>query len=164
MDVNPQWIALISACTAMIAAVAGPYVNTRIAGLQFKANVLSVNRQKWIETLRDLVSSLNSQLLTAAVVRQSVEEPAGLLIARDPELFRRVEGLMRTTAKIELMLNPLEQDHQQLNTLMQEAIDQLRRPSPEHDVEDRIEHVCRDIIQVTQGILKQEWVRVKRGA
>ena len=99
MDVDPQWIALISACTAMIAAVAGPYVNTRIAGLQFKANVLSVNRQKWIETLRDLVSGLNSQLLTAAVVRQSVEEPTELLIARDPELFRRVEGLIRTAAR-----------------------------------------------------------------
>ncbi len=164
MDVDPQWIALVSACTAMIAAVAGPYVNTRIASLQFKANVLSVNRQKWIETLRDLVSGLNSQLLTAAVVRQSVEEPAGILIARDPELFRRVEGLIRTAAKIELMLNPLEPDHQQLKALMNESIDQLRRPSPEHDVEERVERLSRDIIQVTQGILKQEWTRVKRGA
>jgi hypothetical protein len=114
MEFHPQWIALISACTAMIAAVAGPYVNTRIATLQFKTNVLSVNRHKWIETLRDLVSSLNSQLLTAAVVRHSLEEPAGTLFARNPDLFRRVEELLRTATKIELMLNPLEQDHQQL--------------------------------------------------
>jgi hypothetical protein len=157
MDVNPQWITLISASTAMMAPIANPFLNTRIAGLRFKTNVLSVNRQKWIETLRDLVSSLNSQLLAAAAVRQSVEEPAGIIIARDPELFRRVEDLLRTVAKIELMLNPLEQDHQKLNALMQEAIDQLRRPSPEHDVEERIEQLCHDIIQVTQGILKQEW-------
>ncbi len=164
MEFNPQWITLISACTAMIASVAGPYVNTRIAGLQFKTNVLSVNRQKWIEALRDLVSSLNSQLLTAAVMRQSLEEPAHIVIARDPDLFRRVEGLMRTATHIELMLNPLEQDHQRLNALMQESIDQLRRPSPGHDVEARVERLTRDIIQVTQAILKQEWGRVKRGA
>jgi len=93
MDVDPQWISLISACTAMMAAVAGPYINTRIANMQFKMNVLSVNRHKWIETLPDLVSVLNAQLLTAAVIRQNLEEPANLLIGRDPELFRRVEGL-----------------------------------------------------------------------
>jgi len=163
MDVDPQWISLISACTAMMAAVVGPYINTRIANMQFKMNVLSVNRHKWIETLRDLVSVLNAQLLTAAVIRQNLEEPANLLIGRDPELFRRVEGLIRTAAKIELMLNPLKQDHQKLNALMQAAIDQLRKSSPTHDVEEQVERLSRDIIQVTQAILKQEWVRVKRG-
>ncbi len=164
MEFNPQWIALISACTAMIAAVAGPYVNTRIANLQFKTNVLSVNRHKWIETLRDLVSILTAQLLTAATVRHALDEPAGLVIARDPELFGRVEGLIRTAAKIELMLNPLEEDHQNLNRLMQEAIDQLRTSSPPVDVEERVQRISREIIQVAQGILKQEWGRVKSGS
>ena len=162
MDLNPQWITLISASTAMIASIAGPFVNTRIAKFEFKTNVLSVNRQKWIDTMRDLVASLNSQLLIAAALRQTMNEPSGILIARDPELSRRVENLLRTVSKIELMLNPLEQDHQQLNVLMKEAIDQLRSPLLEDRVEDRIEVISRDIIQVLQGILKQEWARVKR--
>ncbi|ANY83753.1 hypothetical protein BB934_36600 (plasmid) [Microvirga ossetica] len=163
MDINPQWITLIAASTAMIASIAGPFVNTRIAKFEFKANVLSVNRQKWIDTMRDLVASLNSQLLIATAFRQTLEEPTGVIIAKDPELSRRVENLLRTVSKIELMLNPLEQDHQQLNVLTKEAIDQLRSPLLEDGVEDRIEVISRDITQVLQGILKQEWARVKRG-
>jgi len=163
MDLNPQWITLISASTAMIASIAGPFVNTRIAKFEFKTNVLSVNRQNWIDTMRDLVASLNSQLLIAAALRQTVAEPTGLIIVRDPELSKRVENLLRTVSKIELMLNPLEQDHQQLNVLMKEAIDQLRSPLLEDCVEDRIEVISRDITQVLQGILKHEWARVKRG-
>lgn len=163
MDINPQWITLVSACTAMIASIAGPFVNTRIAKFQFKADVLSVNRQKWIETMRDLVASLNSQFLTVAAIRQTVEEPTGIVIARDPELFRRVENLLRTVSKIELMLNPLEQGHQQLNALMREGVDQLRSPPPERGIEDRIEVLSHDITQAAQAIIRREWVRVKRG-
>jgi hypothetical protein len=163
MDINPQWITLVSACTAMIASIAGPYVNTRIAKIQFKADVLSVNRQKWIETMRDLVASLNSQFLTAAAIRQTLKEPTSIAIAQDPELFRRVENLLRTVSKIELMLNPLEQDHKHLNALMREGIDQLRSPPPERGIEDRIEVISLDITQAAQAIFKREWLRVKRG-
>lgn len=163
MDPLPQWITLVTACTAMIASIAGPFVNTRIARIQFKANVLSVNRQKWIETLRDLVASLNSQFLAAAAIRPTVEEPTGIVIARDPELFKRVENLLRTVSKIELLLNPLEQDHQQLKALMMKGVDQLRSPPPGQGIEERIEAITRDITQVAQAVLKREWVRVKRG-
>lgn len=163
MDINPQWVTLVSACTAMIASIAGPYVNTRIAKIQFNADVLSVNRQKWIETMRDLVASLNSQFLTAAAIRQTVKEPTSIAIAQDPELFRRVENLLRTVSKIELMLNPLEPDHQRLNTLMREGVDRLRSPPPERGIEDRIEVISHDITQAAQAILKREWLRVKRG-
>ncbi|WP_046869699.1 hypothetical protein [Microvirga massiliensis] len=163
MDINPQWITLVFASNAMIASIAGAFVNTRIARIEFKANVLSVNRQKWIETMRDLVASLNAQLLTTAAIRHTVEEPTGSVIARDPELFRRVESLLRTVSKIELMLNPLEKDHQQLEALMSGAVNQLRSPSPDGDIEERIDVISRDIIQASQAILKREWVRVKRG-
>ena len=43
MDINPQWITLIFASNAMIASIAGAFVNTRVAKSQFNANVLSVN-------------------------------------------------------------------------------------------------------------------------
>jgi hypothetical protein len=126
MDINPQWITLVLAANAMIASIAGPLVSTRIARIEFKANVLSVNRQKWIETMRDLVASLTSQLLIAAALRQTLEEPTSIVITRDSELLKRVENLLRTVSKIELMLNPLEKDHQQLKASMSEAVNQLR--------------------------------------
>ena len=66
-------------------------------------------------------------------------------------------------SKIELMLNPLERDHQKLNALMKQAVDQLRSPLPAGGIEDRIEIIGRDIIQVSQAILKRGWGRVKRG-
>ena len=162
MDINPQWITLVLAANAMIASIAGPLVSTRIARIEFKANVLSVNRHKWIETMRDLVASLNSQLLIAAALRQTLEEPTGIVITRDSELLKRVENLLRTVSKIELMLNPLEKDHQQLKALMSEAVDQLRSLPPGGSIEERIEAISRDIIQLSQAILKREWVRVKR--
>jgi hypothetical protein len=162
MDINPQWITLVLAANAMIASIAGPLVSTRIARIEFKANVLSVNRHKWIETMRDLVASLNSQLLIAAALRQTLEEPTSIVITRDSELLKRVENLLRTVSKIELMLNPLEKDHQQLKALMSEAVDQLRSPPPGGSIEERIEAISRDIIQLVQAILKREWVRVKR--
>lgn len=163
MDLNPQWITLVAASTAMIASIAGPFVNTRIARFQFKANVLSVNRQKWIETMRELVASLNSQLRSAAAIRQNLEEPTDIVLARDPELLKRVEKLIRTVSMVELMLNPLEQDHQQLNALMKEAVDRLRSLPPGPGIEVRIEAISYDITQVSQAILKREWLRVKRG-
>lgn len=94
MDINPQWITLVFACNAMIASIAGAFVNTRVAKTQFNANMLSVNRQKWIETMRDLVASLNSQLLAAAAVRHCGKADRrchcpGL------ELLRRVDAIRR---------------------------------------------------------------------
>jgi hypothetical protein len=163
MDINPEWITLVFASNAMIASVAGAFVNTKTARIAFKANVLSVNRQKWIETMCDLVASLNSQLLIAAAMRRTVEEPTSVVITRDSELLKRVENLLWTVSKIELMLNPLQKEHQHLKTLMSEAVDQLRFPSPEGSIEERIEGISRDIIQLSQVVLKQEWVRVKRG-
>jgi hypothetical protein len=49
---DPLLISLVSACTALVASVAGPLVTLAVARRQFNANVLSANRQKWIEALR----------------------------------------------------------------------------------------------------------------
>ena len=109
------------------------------------------------------MASLNSQLLAAAALRCIVEEPTGLVIAQDRELLRRMENVLRTMSTIELMLNPLEENHQKLNCLMKDAVDKLRSPSPEGGIEDRVEITCRHITEVSQAILKREWARVKRG-
>jgi hypothetical protein len=47
-----------------------------------------------------------------------VEEPTGVVIARDRELLKRGENLLLTMFKVELMLKPLERDHQKFNALM----------------------------------------------
>jgi hypothetical protein len=62
-------ISLVSACTALVASVVGPVVTLAVAKRQFNANVLSANRQKWIETLRDMLAELISLLVSALVIK-----------------------------------------------------------------------------------------------
>ena len=65
---DPVLISLISASTALVASVIGPFVTLTVAKRQFNATVLSANRQKWIETLRDLLAELISVLVAVFVV------------------------------------------------------------------------------------------------
>ena len=58
MEIDSNTLALVSACTALVASVAGPSVQLLIARRQINANLISANRQKWIEALRDLISEL----------------------------------------------------------------------------------------------------------
>ena len=49
-------ISVISACTALVASIAGPLVTLTVSRRQFNASVLSANRQKWIDSLRDMLA------------------------------------------------------------------------------------------------------------
>ena len=61
-------LSLISACTALVASIAGPFVTLFVAKQNFNATVLSTNRQKWIESLRDMLAEFISLLMAALVV------------------------------------------------------------------------------------------------
>ena len=63
-------ISVISACTELVASIAGPLVTLTVSLRQFNASVLSANRQKWIETLRDLLAEV-IPLIVAALVSKS---------------------------------------------------------------------------------------------
>jgi hypothetical protein len=53
---DPLLISLVSACTALVASIVGPFVTLAVARRQFSATALSANRQKWIESLRDMLA------------------------------------------------------------------------------------------------------------
>ncbi len=46
-------ITFITASTALIAGIASPIVSISVARQQFKASVISNNRERWIEALRE---------------------------------------------------------------------------------------------------------------
>ena len=52
-----EYIPIISVVIALFAVIIGPFVTLYIARRQIKANVLSPNRQQWINTLRDEISN-----------------------------------------------------------------------------------------------------------
>ena len=130
---------------------------------QFNASVLSAGRQKWIDTLRDLLADLMSQLAGLSVLKGRWTGPwdRGLgPLHSDPSLVARVERLVLVRWKIRLMLNLTKADHEELDRLIGAAVQRLRNDPPgEADTDADIESISRQ----AKGILKREWERVKRG-
>ena len=58
-------IGMVSACTALVASIGGAVIALKVARRQFNATVISGNRHKWVEALRDELAELISLLATA---------------------------------------------------------------------------------------------------
>lgn len=156
-------ISLVSACTALVASVVGPLVALVVAKRQFNATVLSANRQKWIEMLRDLLAELISALVAVFVVKSTWKGKwdKGLgAIARDPALLPKLERLVLVQWKIRLLLNPTEADHQELARTIETA---LIRVQSEEANEAETKADVENLTRLGRAILKREWERVKRG-
>jgi hypothetical protein len=160
---DPLFISLVSACTALVASVAGPIVTLTVARRQFNANVLSANRQKWIETLRDMLAELISLLVAALVIKADWKEKwdhGRGVIAKNPELLDKLERIVLVQWRIRLLINPTEADHQELYRAIETAFKRLQSEES-HDSETEAD--IEDITRLAQVILKREWQRVKRG-
>ena len=160
---DPLLISVISACTALVASIAGPLVTLTVARRQFNATVLSANRQKWIETLRDMVAEIIALLVAGLVIKQNWKDKwdkgRGALHA-DPALLEKLERIVLAQSKIRLLLNPTEADHQRLSRAIEAAFERLRS---EQSVESESQADIETITALAQSILKREWQRVKRG-
>jgi len=156
-------ISLVSACTALVASVVGPIVTLSVARRQFNANVLSANRQKWIETLRDLLAELISLLVAALVIKSGWKDKwdKGLgLINTDRAFLAKLERIVLVQWKIRLLINPTESDHRELYDTIATALKRLQSEKS-HDAETEAD--IESITKLGQSILKREWERVKRG-
>jgi len=145
----------ISAVTALVAVILSPFVSLFIARKQINTTVLSSNRQQWINTLRDQISELLS-LFMLMNVGHKVK-----LIGRE-EFLQKLERSLLLEARIKLLINPKEEDHTELITLIRKAIEEIFRDTKESDLA-QLRKVCESIISKSQTILKKEWERVKEG-
>jgi hypothetical protein len=162
MEFGPV-VGLVSACTALVAAIAGPVITLAVARRQFSATVISANRQKRIETLRDTLAELIALVSTALVVKSKWKDKwdrgRGPLNA-DPAMLEKFERIVLAQSKIELLINPIDADHQRLYETIETAISRLR---VEESLEAETHHDIRTITRLGQMILKREWQRVKIG-
>ena len=161
---------IILALTALVAVVVGPVVSLHIAKRQFlvsldiakrqfNASVLSVNRQEWINTLRDQISELVADTI---LLRQEVEQ-----YQQEPgRLFARAGRVLRCSFKIKLLINPKEADHVNLV----ESIDRLMilvvksaKKVEDKNIDSQFRVIRDEIVSKSQEILKREWERVKEG-
>ena len=156
-------LSLISACTALVASILGPWVSLAVAKRQFSASVLSANRQKWIESLRDTVAELVSTFVAMMVVKKNWKGPwdrGFAAMASNPNFVLKLERATFVEWKIRLLVKPHEPGHTELLAAIQATIDELRADALD---EARMQGHLERITTLTQDILKFEWQRVKRG-
>ena len=153
-------LSLVSACTALVASIAGPFVTLAVAKRNFNATVISANRQKWIEALRDMLAELISLFVAALLVKvkwkrqreQDKWDQGRAALVAEPALLDKVQQMVHTQAKIRLLLNPNEADHQRLYQAIETAGKRLQSAEThESETEADIE----GITKLAQAILKR---------
>ena len=165
-----DWISLISAATALVAVIVSPIVSWKIAKRQIDASNVSSKRQVWIDGLRkDMAKSLalisRIQGLKRPAPHLNREEQLELFDVRMKFELRSLELLMR----IKLRLNPNEEEHNDLDKAIEKLSNASPDPKPGETDKDRcalqaeFASARRDVLAITQKILKNEWNRVRRG-
>ena len=172
MQPEPTWIsawtALAAVATALAAVIVGPIVSLfvarsqnrialEVAELEFKASVISVSRQNWINDLREAISEF-----LGALAR--IGNPSGTRVSAvgqtDPE-EGHVERVIVLRSRIALLINPLEEDHRNLLRLIDFAVS-LAPSKHDPELTRTVAGVHHDITGEAQQILKREWEQVKR--
>jgi hypothetical protein len=146
---------VLSALVACLAVFWGPKKAAETVRDQIKAELVSKNRQAWINAVRDSIT----EFLAALQLEQ-------LSVPHRGESEEGIHRVMREFTRVRLLLNPAEKDHQQLVAEMRNTIAAIDLKSPGQaanvsskdlfDVSDRA-------IELAQVVLKREWNRVKVG-
>jgi hypothetical protein len=159
--IDPQLVGLVSAATALVASIAGPLTTLHIGRLQIRASVLSVNRQKWIDSFREAVANFCAQTAALVHLREKVVSDGRLHVSSEPEVIKRFETLVRTLAQIRLLADPLDGQHCQILALMQDQVRAMKVAPADADIAPQIEAMGSQIVELSVGILRKEWERVK---
>lgn len=155
---NQESIQLLSVVVALTAVVVGPLISLRVAkkqidsskavaDLQARANVLSKNRQDWINTLRIEIAGF---IASATMVLPM------LLTQKDSlEMHKLLSQLALHLAKTKLLINPEEEDHRILISKMEDVANHV------FSFKGQPHELTGELVGLAQKVLKREWERVK---
>ncbi len=143
-----DYIALGASLIALLAVIVGPLISLRIARRQ----TISPMRQKWINVLRSKIVEYVTELRTAILPLE------GQYPLADKEVIVFYKRVVSIRIEIELMLNPEEEDHNKLISLMKDSIE-------ENETKGKIinKKKLRELLDDTKKVLKSEWKVVKIG-
>ena len=163
MQLSPVTVSLVSALTALVASIVGPIVTLTVARRQFQANVLSTNRQRWIDTFRDRLAQLVALLTTAMAEqerrRRQMEAPSTAV--DDAALFTElVERIVLAYAQVSLLTKDDDATHQELLAKADSILALLRADQRQEQVVQA--HIL-DLTRIGRNIIRYEWGCVKRG-
>jgi putative ribosome biogenesis GTPase RsgA len=154
-------IAFVTACTALISAVVGPAVSYVVARRQIRASVISNNRERWTEALRDSVAEYVALLLSASVVKENIGQNPLKTVVADHGLLDIVQRIILVKNKIMLMTNPADSRYQELCNVVEATYQTLISDDPR--VLAKIHSGTEAITRAGREVLNAEWARVKRG-
>ena len=140
--------AVLPLIVAALAVFFGPMIQLIIAKGQIRASVLSTNRQRWIDQLRE-------QLAEVVVAVAELGAYHKGRVADGPLILQRTREMQLCKCKIKLMVNPKEEDHRRLLELLDEATAGITKDGGERTAD------LPAIVALSQAILKREWERVK---
>ena len=148
-------ISILSLIVAALAVFFGPIIAWRTSNQQLAVSLEVANkqiiapmRQAWINNLRDLISEIASNALHYFV--------SGFEDRTDQEY----QHLIHLEYKIKLMLNPREEDHQQLEQLIAQMISYLQSGTRREQAAE-FPACHEELIALSRDVLKREWDRVK---
>jgi len=119
-----------------------------IAELDFRKQVLSANRVKWIEDLRNKVSLLISTMI--------------MIDPSNDNSLSKLELIIELSTSILLMLNPNDPRDSEFIGLMND-LPVLILKYPKDTTPKDIGEMRKKIINISKQILKSEWQKVKEG-
>lgn len=135
-----------------------------------RVDVLSKNRQDWINTLRNTIIDYISAALSLYQLHDIMYADAQDLgvVNKDEfsivDIHHRIDAakteMIRLKTKIELLSNPYEEDFKKLI----DALDKVEGAvfKIPNVMTSNFHGECRDLVSISQNILKKEWERVKR--
>ena len=157
----PVIVSMGSLLVAVVSVIVGPLLQWKIAKRQAADNI-SAKRQVWIDELRKDAA----RLITLLESMRPRGQPVSI---GDKERRTARAKIVELMARINLRLNPEEREHREFLELARKLVgacigQETPTASPEKAKTDDRFHVHLDqAIQVLQQILKQEWMRIKRG-
>jgi hypothetical protein len=153
-------VSFVAACSALVSAAAGPLASVAVASRQARVTLISGNRERWVEALRDSIADYVAIALSAAALQEARHEAPVAALRDDPQLWHVVEGLTRARTRVLLMLNPVEAGHLELGAAIDRSYRILVGGAATMEA---IAPVLDALTNAGRSVLKAEWTRVKRG-
>jgi len=150
-------ISIIAAFTALVAVIVGPIVSFKIAKRQISASTVTISRQHWINDLRDAIADFNAKASMIYGLKSNNYA--------DEHSIPKIEELVQLNYKIELLINPNEEDHAKIVKIVDHITTSLCRLAKvrAEKIGSDLDGKKEELISLAQKVLKSEWERVKKG-
>jgi len=166
---NQEIAPFVSALVALVAVIIGPWITLRVAKKQIeatgsiaerqietskavadlhaRANVLSKNRQDWINALRIEIAGFMTSVSVVLPLLFSQKDSI--------EMYKLLSQMQLHLSRTRLLINPKESDHAVLVEKMNEMAQRVL------SFDNKISDLNDELVRLAQTLLKREWERVK---